>query len=72
MVNERYKCCRCKHKFVAPRGMTVCPKCDSLYVRWLTYNPDEVSKILQPQSDTKSEETGTLNGGVPNEKDFSV
>lgn len=54
MVNERFKCCLCKHRFEGARGMQTCPKCGSLYVRWLTFNPDEVTKILQPPSDNKN------------------
>ena len=54
MELEQFKCCHCKHKFEAKRGMTTCPKCGSLYVRWLSYNPDEVSKILHEQSDNKT------------------
>lgn len=38
-MNETYECLQdgCRFKFDGPIGSVVCPKCGSIWVKWLTY-----------------------------------
>lgn len=35
---ERYRCLSCGQEWRGAKGPQVCPRCEGLYVKWLTYN----------------------------------
>jgi len=37
IVRAEYRCFGCGHEFKGMPGLTPCPKCGHLYVKWMNY-----------------------------------
>lgn len=52
MNDQTYICTKCQHLFIDKTGPVRCPKCNFLYIEWVSYN--ERNYYNQENEETKA------------------